>query len=158
MRGATSKWRRGFLTIGNSTLQRAGWGGINYGGGIPFNFFFAANQVVLSVNMNPLDSTADFPYLRRTVTYNNTNWEVLYANLRKSQIQWGVVAKDLRQTGAHVKAWAMLYKALFHAVLMYGCERWVMIDAIMTVLERFHHRVDQRLAGLTARRENGGKW
>ena len=40
--------------------------------------------MILNVDMKPLESTAYFPYLRRTFTYNNTDWEELYANLRKA--------------------------------------------------------------------------
>ena len=54
---------------------------------------FTAHQVVLNVNMNPLDSTEAFAYPGRKVTYNNTNWLALYANLRKMQKLWGVVEK-----------------------------------------------------------------
>ena len=52
----------------------------------------------------------------------------------------------------------MLYKAVVHMVLLYGCDIWVVMDSMMTVLEGFHHRVDQRLLGLTARRGDGGEW
>ena len=69
---------------------------------------FAAHQVVLNVNMNPFESTAAFSYLGRTVAYNNTDWASSYANFRKAQKRWGVVAKFLIQTGAHAKARSML--------------------------------------------------
>ena len=69
-----------------------------------------------------------------------------------------MVAKVLIQTGVHTKARAVLYKAVFQTVLLYGCEIWVFTESMMTVLEGFHHRVDQRLLGLTARRGDGGEW
>ena len=53
-----------------------------------------------------------------------------------------MLANVLRQTGAHVKSQAMLYKTLVQTMLLYGCERWVVKDTMMTVLEDFHHRVD----------------
>ena len=36
-----------------------------------------------------MDFTVELPYLGRTITYNNTNWAALYANLRKAQKRWG---------------------------------------------------------------------
>ena len=42
-------------------------------------------------------------------------------------------------------------------VLLYGCESWVVTGAIMKVLEGFHHRVAQRLAGLTAIKRDDDK-
>ena len=65
----------------------------------------------------------------------------LYTNLRKAQKLWGVVAKVLRQMGDHVKARGILYKAVVQTVLLYGCERWVVIDTMVVMLEGFHRRV-----------------
>ena len=84
-------------------MWRAGWGRRNYVDGIPFNAFFLAHQVVLKVNMNPLKSTAAFPYLGMKVTYNNSDRAALYNNLRKAEQRWDMVAKVLRQTGEHIK-------------------------------------------------------
>ena len=43
-------------------------------------------------------------------------------------------------------------------VLLYECEIWIVADAIMTVMEGFHHRVDRRIAGMTVRRGNDSDW
>ena len=43
-------------------------------------------------------------------------------------------------------------------VLLYECESWVVTDATMMVLEGFHHRVEQRLAGPIMRRVDDGEW
>ena len=85
-------------------------------------------------NTKPLDCMADFPYLGRTDTYNTSDWVALYAKLRKVQKHWGVVAKVLIQTEFHMKVQDMLYKAVVQMVFLYGCEIWVVTDAIITVL------------------------
>ena len=36
--------------------------------------------------------------------------------------RWGLVAKVLRQTVAHVKAQAMMYKVVVQTLFLYGCE------------------------------------
>jgi hypothetical protein len=45
----------------------------------------------------------------------------------------------------------MFYKAVVQAVLLYGCETWVVTPAMMRVLEGFHHKVARRISGKMAR-------
>ena len=47
----------------------------------------------------------------------------------------------MMNTGATVQSWVMMYKAVFQTVLIYGSDSWVVMDAILKVLEGFHHRV-----------------
>ena len=56
------------------------------------------------------------------------------------------------KTGLPIKAQKMIYKELVQAVILYGSERWVVTDAMMTVLEGFHHRISEQIAGMTERR------
>ena len=60
---------------------------------------FEKNQVVIKVNMNPLEVTASFLYLGLTIMYNNSDWVVFYRNMCKSQRRWGVVKKVLGEMG-----------------------------------------------------------
>ena len=46
---------------------------------------FTDNQVAARVNLESLEARTAFPYLVRTVTFNNSNWASLYRNLRKAQ-------------------------------------------------------------------------
>ena len=119
---------------------------------------FVAHQVVLNVNMNPLESTSEFSYLGRIVTYNISSWAALYTNLRKVHKFWAMAAKVIRQTGEHMKECDMRYKTLFQKVLLYQCEIWVVMDEMMTVLEGFRLMLAQILAGLTVRRGDDGEW
>ena len=50
-----------------------------------------------------------------------------------------------------------MYKAVVHMLLLYDCEIWVIKDAMITVLEVFHHMVACRLVGPTTRRGNNGE-
>ena len=47
----------------------------------------------------------------------------------------------LMNMGSTVGAWAMMYKAVVQTVLIYRGGSWVVMDAILKVLEGFHHRV-----------------
>ena len=57
------------------------------------------------VKLEPIDTTAAFPYLFHTIAFNNSDRATLYVNLRKSQWRWGVVIKLLKKTGVMVWAW-----------------------------------------------------
>ena len=82
--------------------------------------YFEANHVGIKVRINPLEAATEFPYLGRTITYNTSYWTELYSNLRKSQRRWGMVAKVMGNTGAPIKAQAMMYTEVAQAVLLYG--------------------------------------
>ena len=63
-----------------------------------------------------------------------------------------MVEKVLGKTGMPIKAWEMIYKLKVQAVLLYRSKRWVVTDAMITVLEGFHHRMARRIEGMTSRR------
>ena len=90
--------------------------------------------MAIRVKLNPLEAKASFPHLRRTVTYNNSDWEELYSNMWKSQRRWGMVANVMGKMGALIKAQLMMYKAAVQVVILYGSEIWVVTDVVMTVL------------------------
>ena len=66
--------------------------------------YFETNQVVIRVNLDYLEAKTAFPYLGRTVTYNNSNWEEFYSNFIKSQRIQGISEKVLGKTGAPIKS------------------------------------------------------
>ena len=68
-----------------------------------------------------------------------------------------MVANLLGTIGAPIKARVMMYKAVLKAVLMYGSERWVVMDEIMAVLEVFHHSISRRIVGITEQRGYSGE-
>ena len=104
----------------------------------------------IRVKLNPLKATTTFPYLGRNFTYNNSNWKALYRILKKSQSRWRMLAKVMGKMGAPINARSMMYTAVVQAVLMYVSEIWLMVDAMMTVLEGFHHRIGKRIVRMTA--------
>ena len=46
----------------------------------------------------------NFPYLVRTIAYNNIDWAAVYQNLRKEQRRWEMVVRILKITVATVRA------------------------------------------------------
>ena len=65
---------------------------------------FKASRVSFQINAETLPPLKDFPYLGRTISYNNRNWAAVYQNLRKDQRLWGMVARVLESTGATMRA------------------------------------------------------
>ena len=72
-----------------------------------------------------------------------------------SEKMWGG-GNVLAKTGAPIKACEMIYKVVVQVVLLYGRKIWVVKDAIMTLLEGFHHRILRRIVGMSARKSDRG--
>ena len=67
-----------------------------------------------------------------------------------------MVSKVLGIMGDPIKAQLIMYKAVFQVVILYGSETWVVMYAMMRVLEGFHHRIARRIVGMKARRVYDG--
>ena len=96
-------------------------------------------QVYISVNAEPLETAADFPYLGFTVSYNNSYWVDLYQNLMKAWGWWGMVAKVVKKTAETVRTGGMIYKELVQTVLLYVSKSWLVMGGTLKLLEIFHH-------------------
>ena len=53
-------------------------------------------------NANTLPPSEAFPYLVRTITYNNSDLVVVYLNLNKSWRWRGMIVRVLERTGSTV--------------------------------------------------------
>ena len=58
--------------------------------------------------------------------------------------------------GATVRACGVLYKVVDHMVLLYSGECWMMIGAMLKVLEGFHHKAARRIVGMKNWRAEDG--
>ena len=101
--------------------------------------------------MEPLEKMEAFPYLGRTVVLKNSDLFALYGNLRKAQRRWVVVANVLTKTGMTVRSQALMYKVVAHRVIIYSSKSWVVMKAMLKMLEGFHHWVARRIAGMSDR-------
>ena len=59
-----------------------------------------------------------------------------------------MVLKVLVRMGVMVRSRAIMYKVVVNMVLLYRSESWVVTDAIIKVLEGFHHRIYWRIVGM----------
>ena len=48
-----------------------------------------------------------------------------------------------------MQEWSMIYKVEVQTVMLYRSKIWVVTDLMLNVLEGFHHRVYQRIAGIS---------
>ena len=110
------------------------------------------------MNADTLENDVAFPYLGRTVAFNNSNWAYMYQNLWKAWDWWGVVVKVLTRAGLIVRAWVILYNTVLQTVLPYGINIWVVMGSMLKVQEGFHHRVARRVASNTAWHTVDGDW
>ena len=101
----------------------------------------------------PLKATTSFPYLVRTVTYNNSDLVALYSNLQEDKMIWGMVAKVLGKTGVPIKSTVMMYKGVVQALLLYVKEIWLVTDSMMVMLEVFNHKIARRIVGMTSKKK-----
>ena len=84
-----------------SALQQCivlGGSGVNTLAGDPSTLFYGASSSS-DREYEPLGVHGSPPVPREFVTYNNSNWEALHANLRKVRKRWGLVVKVQRQKG-----------------------------------------------------------
>ena len=114
----------------------------------------------IRVNLIPLEETTAFLKLRRTITYNNSDWALFYIKFRKYKRRWVLVAKVMGKAGALIKARVIIYKVIIQAVLLCGRKIWMVTDVIMTVLKVFHHRIARPIVRMMYRRgdDRGKEW
>ena len=60
-----------------------------------------------------------------------------------------MVAKLLTKAEETVRARAMIFKVVLQTVLLYGEERWVVMEATLKVMEGLHNRVDRKIPGMS---------
>ena len=80
----------------------------------------------------------------------------MYRNLRKAPLILGMLTKVQGGIWVPINAKEMIYEAVVHVVLLYGNESLVFADAMMMVLEVFHHRISILIMGMTALKGDSG--
>ena len=117
----------------------------------------AMTQTV-SINGTPLEQVTTFSYLGRYITCNNSDWPAVYKNLKKARQKWALIARPLLNTGVPPPMVGLFYKAITQAVLLHGCETWVITPPMLQTLTGFHHKVARRITNHTPRRHRGSTW
>ena len=66
--------------------------------------------------------------------------------------------KLTKKSGVVVWAQEMMYKEMVQTVLLYGRERWVVTEVMLTVLEGFNNQVARKIVGKTAQSSGDDTW
>ena len=106
----------------------------------------------------PLENITTFRYLRRVLTAGDNEWLAVVGNLGKARKSWGRLSQILSREGEDPKVLLKFYKAVAQAVLLFGAETWVLTPRMERALDRFHHRVAQRITRRQQRRQVDGRW
>ena len=118
----------------------------------------AANEVTIEALGTDLEKVLKFCYLGRPIAANNSDWPALYHNLQKAKAKWGMIARPLVKTGVRMRTVGLFYMAIVQAVLLFGCETWVITDNMLAILDSFHHRVARKIANMVPKLLMDGSW
>ena len=110
------------------------------------------------IGTTDLEKVEVFRYLGRMMAAGNSDWPAVYKNLRKARSKWGQISKPLIGTGVPPRTIGYFYKAIVQAVLLYGCETWVVTPAMLRALSGFHNRMARRIANRMPRLLSNGEW
>ena len=69
--------------------------------------------------------------------------------MRKMQRRWWMVTKVLTKMGATVRARSMMYKKVVQKLLLYRSDSWLAMEAMLNIIEGFHHRLARRISGIS---------
>ena len=92
------------------------------------------------------------------MTEGDADWPGVVGNLQKARKIWRKLSQILSREGADPKVSGNIFKAVTHAVLLFGAETWVITPRMERALSSFQHRVARRLTGRKLSIPGGGSW
>ena len=108
-------------------------------------------------NANRISVTAlHYIIMGRVLTEGGDYWPKFSGNLRKARKIWMRMTRILGREGEDLKISWLFFKAVVHAVLLFGSETWVLTPRMGRALGSFQKRVARRLTRRQRRRE--GRW
>ena len=99
-----------------------------------------------------------FKYLGQLISMDDDDAQAVRARLTKARAIWSMLSKVLRTENATPRVCGMFYHATVQAVLLYGSETWVMLQASLRMLEGFHIHCVRRMTDLMPRKRRDGTW
>jgi hypothetical protein len=101
-----------------------------------------AFQHTCQIQEQPIETVADFHYLRRILTSHDNDWAAARWNLKKAKQWWATISRVLAHESASPRISALFYKAnTIQTVLLYGSETWVINNEILKLSTSFHHSI-----------------
>ena len=75
----------------------------------------------------------------------------VFQNLNKVKRQWEMISRVLMKTTETVRARGLMYKSVAQSVMMYSSDSWVVMGAMLKVLEGFQHWASRQITGMIAK-------
>lgn len=97
----------------------------------PATFFVGGTQ---------LKMVSEFRYLGRILSSDDSDLAACLRNISRARAKWGQLSRILRADGASPKTTARFYLVIVSAMLLYGCETWVITTRMENILTAFHNR------------------
>ena len=106
----------------------------------------------------PLDTVTSFKYMGRVLAMAVDDCPEVVGNLRKARKSWEQADMILGREGDNPRVSGMFFKAVVHAVLLFGSETWVLDPHIGLSLGSTQHRFARRITGGQLKRWEEGGW
>ena len=108
--------------------------------------------------MGEIERVAQFRYLGRILDENDDDTHASSRQLGRARSKWNRIGRVLRSEGMKPGAMGYFYKAIVQAVLLYGLETWVFLDAHLRQIRSFYSKVGRHLTGRHIRPMEDGSW
>ncbi len=108
-------------------------------------------------NGEVLEWVEDFKYLGRLLAQDDDDIQAIHAQLQKARATWAQVGQVLRSKNAIPHVAVTFYKAIVQAILLYGCEAWVLSWTALARLEGFHIHAAYRMAKMHKLKRGPGR-
>ena len=85
-----------------------------------------------------VEGVENFKYLWRTLDQTDDDWPAVWLRIMRARLVWGRLGTLLRREVADPKVPSMFYRAVIQAVLLFGSETWILLEAMERKVEGTH--------------------
>ena len=107
-----------------------------------------AKGIRFHIQGQEVEDVADFKYLGRWLSDNDSDLKAIRSNIKKAQAKWASLSRLFVRQGANVKMMAQFYLTVVQNVLLFGAETWTLTERELSLLSSFHNRC---VRGITRR-------
>ena len=107
-----------------------------------------AKGIRFHIQGQEVEDVADFKYLGRWLSDNDSDLKAIRSNIKKAQAKWASLSRLFVRQGANVKMMAQFYLTIVQNVLLFGAETWTLTERELSLLSSFHNRC---VRGITRR-------
>ena len=108
-------------------------------------------EVSFTIDGDKIERVAQFRYLGRILDENDDDTHASSRQLARARTKWNRIGRVLRDE-------TQSDGAIVQAILLYGSETWVVLDAHLRQFRSFHLRVGRHLTGRHIRLLEEGSW